>query len=70
MRPAFALFALLMIFACGPTAEPEAEKTATAEVARFEGLIVEGTPVEARSSGFTDCVAEGNFRFNPPETGS
>lgn len=60
MRPAFALSALLMISACGPTAEPEAEKTATVEVARFEDLIVEGTAVEARSSGFTDCVAERN----------
>lgn len=52
----------LAVSACGVEMSPsDGEKVAGPPApARFEGLLVSGSPADARASGFTDCVSEGN----------
>lgn len=40
--------------------DAEPQEAAQPAQPRFEGLIVVGSPADAKASGFTDCVPEGN----------
>ena len=49
---------------CGPVSEePGATETAAQSVPRFDGMLAAGTPEDAKASGFTECVAEGNGHY-------
>lgn len=64
MRSAIAVgISALLLSACGiePQSQAEAGTRTDALVRpRFEGLIVAGSPADARASGFTDCVTKSN----------
>lgn len=62
MRIRTALVATLMLStlaACGSENPPAAPIAADAKP-RFDGVVVAGTPADARAAGFTECTQEGN----------
>ena len=55
------VIAAVVLTSCGASPPPvEEEKEVAVGPPRFEGLIVAGSPADARASGFTECVTEGN----------
>ena len=64
MRIAVLLYGVLAVASCGPADNQTPTHDAKAPAAQtFDGMLAAGSPEDAKKSGFTECIAEGNGHY-------